>query len=71
MSDAFSQGAEKIECWFPPRPTWWESVLNRLGFMNESEPQGLHFCIGNYSDQNVPEMVHGNFYYTMGDSDLF
>lgn len=71
MSHPFSRGAGVIACWFPSRPAWWDSVLKRLGFITGPEPQGLHFCIGIYTDKNAPEMVKEHFYYTMGDSDLF
>jgi len=67
----FSEGADLMEGWFPPRPRWWDSALKDLGFTTGTEPNRLHFCIGNYTDQNAPERVRNNFYYTMGDSDLF
>jgi hypothetical protein len=66
-----SSGAEFIECWFPPRPEWWDVALQSLGFRNESEPNNLRFCIGNVLDDDAPENVRKHFYYTMGDSDLF
>lgn len=71
MSHPFSKGADIIECWFPPRPAWWEATLTRLGFVSTPEPRGLHFCVGCYTDPTAPEIAKGHFYYAMGDSDLF
>lgn len=66
-----AHGTEFIECWFPERPGWWDALLRGLGFKSETEPNKLHFCIGNFSDAKLPETIKENFYYTMGDSDLF
>jgi hypothetical protein len=70
-SHPFSDGAESVEGWFPPRPAWWDSELKRLGFLIAPEPNRLRFCIGNYEDREAPELVRKHFYYTIGDSDLF
>ncbi len=64
-------GADCIDCWFPSRPHWWDSVLDHIGFVRDREPNNLHFCIGNIVDKDAPERVKNYFYYTMGDSDLF
>jgi hypothetical protein len=66
-----SEGVSEIEGWFSPRPEWWDSILKCLGFKTEIEPNALYFCIGNYANGHVPEMVKRHFYYTKGDSDLF
>jgi hypothetical protein len=70
-SHPFSAGTDVVEGWFPQRPEWWNSTLNRLGFTTEKEPNCLRFCIGNYVDDDTPGMIRDHFYYTMGDSDLF
>ena len=67
----FAEGAEHIECWFPPRPAWWDSILRSLGFKNETEPNNLCFCIGIIKDNNALERSKNMLYYTKGDSDLF
>lgn len=67
----FAEGAEYIECWFPPRPAWWDSILHSLGFKNEKEPDNLCFCIGIIKDSNALERSKNMLYYTKGDSDLF
>ncbi len=66
-----AEGAEFIECWFPPRPAWWDSILRSLGFKNETEPNNLCLCIAIIKDSNAPEQVKNMLYYTIGDSDLF
>jgi hypothetical protein len=70
-SHPLGQGVNVIECWFPPRPAWWDTILQRLGFRVEVEPNDLHFCIGNFTDREAPEMAKKYLYYTMADSDLF
>lgn len=67
----FSDGAEVLVGWFPSRPDWWDRALRLLAFEQSEEPNGLHFCIGNYTDSGMPGSVKGRFYYTLGDSDLF
>lgn len=62
---------DSIECWFPPRPDWWDTLLHSLGFVNAAEPNNLRFCITNITDNNVSTRLTSHFYYTMGDSDLF
>jgi hypothetical protein len=66
-----SAGAEYIECWFPPRPSWWDSMLCQLGFLQEAEPSGLHFTSAVFNDPGASETLRKHFYYTLGDSDLF
>lgn len=67
----YNKGCAFIECWFPPRPDWWDTLINSLGFINGTEPDNLRFCITNITDKNAPERLTSYFYYTMGDSDLF
>ena len=66
-----AEGAEFIECWFPPRPAWWDSILRSFGFKNQTEPNNICFCIGIIKDNNALERSRNMLYYTMGDSDLF
>lgn len=66
-----AKGVRLIECWFPPRPKWWDAILCSLGFTNGVDPNNLHFCITNVSDNAAPDKLSKYFYYTMGDSDLF
>jgi hypothetical protein len=62
-------GAKFIVCWFPPRPAWWNEILQDIGFKREVEPNKLHFTI--LPDSEIKEDLKKYFYYTMGDSDLF
>lgn len=64
-------GAEYIECWFPPRPAWWDVILRSLGFKTETEPNRLCFCIGIIKDATALDRAKNLLYYTMADSDLF
>lgn len=66
-----NKGCAFLECWFPTRPEWWDTLINSLGFINGTEPDNLRFCITNITDKNVSERLTSYFYYTMGDSDLF
>ena len=70
-SHPLAEGAEFIECWFPPRPAWWDGILRSLGFKNKTEPNGLCLCIALIKDSNSIEKSKNMLYYTIGDSDLF
>jgi hypothetical protein len=70
-SHPLAEGAEFIECWFPPRPSWWDGILRSLGFKNETEPNGLCLCIALIKDSNSIEQAKNMLYYSIGDSDLF
>jgi hypothetical protein len=67
----YAEGAGFIECWFPPRPLWWDDILRSLNFISGAEPSNLHLTSPVFSDPAAPEMLSKYFYYTMGDSDLF
>ncbi|MEJ2684277.1 MAG: GNAT family N-acetyltransferase [Candidatus Sulfobium sp.] len=64
-------GTDYIECWFPPRPAWWDSILRQLGFQLEEEPHDFRFCIVNFAEKEIPYRLKSLSYYTIGDSDLF
>ena len=65
------QGADFIECWFPPRPHWWNTILDELGFERKHEPDDIHLTLPIFSDSQSIETVSRYFYYSIGDSDLF
>lgn len=65
------EGADFIECWFPNRPHWWDVRLQEIGFRAETEPNDLRLTGPIFNDQKAPEILKNNFYYTIGDSDLF
>lgn len=62
------QGTETVAGWFPERPPFLDGELRRLGFLSRPEPEGLGFIYLPDTDANPPL---GDFYYTMGDGDLF
>ncbi len=66
-----ARGADTIECWFPPRPQWWDRILEEIGFRKETEPNNLHFTLPIYRDLRTVEATRKSFYYSIGDSDLF
>jgi hypothetical protein len=66
-----ARGAHTVECWFPPRPQWWNGTLEEIGFENKTEPNNLHFTLPIYRNLQTVEMIRRYFYYTIGDSDLF
>jgi len=66
-----SEGADFVECWFPPRPLWWDRVLREIGFRISEEPNGLHFVSPAFNDRSALQTLGERFYYTLGDSDLF
>ncbi len=69
LKEPFSAGARSIEGWLPPRPSWWEDILLSLGFKTYAEPSNLHLT-GPVKDGKALSMLK-DFYYTIGDSDLF
>lgn len=66
-----AEGIDAIECWFPPRPSWWDRTIGDIGFISEREPRDLHLTGPIFSDHQAPERLKTHLYYTMGDSDLF
>jgi len=63
--------AEKIEAWFPPRPAWITSILQRSGFVAAPEPQDLSVMCVPFVLADATARMRQSLYYAMGDSDLF
>jgi hypothetical protein len=61
----------KVEGWFSPLPGWWGDLLGDIGFQATGEPNGLVSGVRLFDSLFSIELVKGNLYYTMGDSDLF
>lgn len=61
----------RIECWFPPRPTWFDVVLTRLGFPIVAEPNDLSLGCAPFVFADAVKVMRQSLYYAMGDSDLF
>ncbi len=68
--DEFKE-AKRIICWFPSRPKWWDSVLDKMGFCRLPEPSKLHLTGPVFNYPGSENFLRANFYYTMGDSDLY
>jgi len=66
-----SHPAGEIECWFPPRPRWFDRVLSRLGFEVRPEPQDLSLMCVPWTMADATAAMRERLYYAMGDSDLF
>jgi hypothetical protein len=60
-----------IECWFPPRPKWFDAVLGDLGFKIHPQPQDLSLMCVPFTWPGATERMREDLYYTWGDSDLF
>ena len=61
----------RIEGWFSPMPQWWTDILMRLNFRAQQEPNRLSPCFKHFDRSFSMEMLRQQYYYTMGDSDLF
>jgi hypothetical protein len=57
--------------WFSKKPAWWSDILMRLGFEVRSEPDLLTPGVTLFDDAFSLDFFDQNFYYTLGDSDLF
>jgi hypothetical protein len=60
-----------IEGWFPPRPSWVDAKLQRLGFEIEPEPNNLSVMCVPFSAPDATAVMRDALYYTWADSDLF
>ena len=67
----FCQDIISIEGWFSPVPNWWTNVLHDTGFEVMNEPDNLAPTFNIFDSRFSTEFFEHNFYYTMGDSDLF
>jgi len=62
---------ERIEGWFPPRPAWFDAILERLQMMGRPEPQDLALMCVPFTMKDAVERMRHDLYYTLGDSDLY
>jgi SAM-dependent methyltransferase len=69
--ESFLKGIERIEGWFSRNPVWWDRILDLLGFELTGEPNNLFPGFFIFTGKHVLDELKNNFYYTMGDSDLF
>ena len=66
-----SYPVERIEAWFPPRPSFFDRTLTDLGFEVHPEPQDLSVMCVPFAWPDVVERMRAELYYAWGDSDLF
>lgn len=64
-------GVSRVEAWFSPEPCWWTDLLRDIGFRATDEPNGLVSGVTFFDRSFSLSWIQRNFYYTMGDSDLF
>jgi len=63
--------AESVFGWFSDEPKWWNRLLVNTGFEKKRQFQDLYFGVKSYNEHvNFQNFVR-NFYFSMGDSDLF
>jgi ubiquinone/menaquinone biosynthesis C-methylase UbiE len=57
--------------WFAATPEWWTQQLLEIGFEKQRQAQQLDLCATFFSDRCNKGDISNNFYFTMGDSDLY
>lgn len=62
---------DRIEGWFPERPGWFAETLKRIGLHPGQEPQDLALMCTPFLRPDAVDRMRNDFYYTLGDSDLF
>jgi hypothetical protein len=62
---------DQVEAWFPPRPHWFGEALQKMGFVQGSEPQDLSLMCVPFTFSTATQQMRESLYYSMGDSDLF
>ena len=65
------RGARRVQGWFSPRPAWFATMLDDLGFRVEPEPQDLALMCVPWQERDAAAQMRRALYYTYGDSDLF
>lgn len=64
-------GAETISSWFSEVPEWWNEQLADAGFEKQRQFQDLHLACKSYDKRVTTQTLAKNFYFTMGDGDLY
>lgn len=70
LSGDTARGATSVETWAPERPQFWCTMLERAGFERVPEPNDLSIVYGAQRDEAIGDILP-DWFYTMGDSDLF
>lgn len=67
-ADARRVGQQRVETWIPDSHPFFQAAQTH-GFLTESSPFNL--CIKIYRDDVSPEWAKANWWYSIGDSDVF
>lgn len=66
-----SHELDRIEAWFPPRPSWFDAILRDLRFESRPQPDDLSVMCVPFVLADASARIHEELYYAWGDSDLF
>lgn len=57
--------------WCSQTPEWWKKAMESQGFTIRRQAQELDLCVTFFSKRFSATDIRENFYYSMGDSDLY
>ncbi len=63
--------AKALNSWFSEVPEWWNKLLADAGFEKHRQFQELYLACKSYDKRVTTQMLADNFYFTMGDGDLY
>ncbi|HSY47410.1 MAG TPA: GNAT family N-acetyltransferase [Thermoanaerobaculia bacterium] len=66
-----SYPVDRIDGWFPPRPSWFGAILSDMQFESRADPQDLSLMCVPFDLPDASARISQRLYYTYGDSDLF
>jgi hypothetical protein len=66
-----SYPVDRIDGWFPQRPSWFDAILSNLRFESRPDPQDLSLMCVPFELPEATACIRERLYYTYGDSDLF
>ncbi|MCU7835185.1 MAG: GNAT family N-acetyltransferase [gamma proteobacterium symbiont of Taylorina sp.] len=64
-------GCTELQGWFADNPGWWRDALLKNNFKQTTQFQNLDLCATFFGSQLNAADLADNFYFTMGDSDLY
>lgn len=70
LASDIAHGATSLETWAPERPLFWREMLEDAGFARVPEPNDLSIVYGAQREAAIAAILP-DWFYTMGDSDLF
>ncbi|HXH41888.1 MAG TPA: hypothetical protein VNN08_24910, partial [Thermoanaerobaculia bacterium] len=66
-----SYPVDRIDGWFPPRPAWFDGILQDMQFESRPDPLDLSLMCVPFDQPDASARIGERLYYTYGDSDLF